>query len=256
MLIKYFPPYLNENPSFRKYMLKEYFQLMILDYLTTTPFIKKIVFIGGTNLRLIKGIDRFSEDIDFDCKDLSDDEFIFMTNGIITFLNRNGYKAITRDKKNEKLQAYRRNIYFPEFLFDLNLSAYKNERFLIKIEAQDQGILYKPVMSQVKACGFFFLFPVPPDPVLISMKICALLSRNKGRDFYDVMFLWDQTNPDYEFLQKKCGIHNKLEMINAFDDLLNNVDLKNKARDFDHLVFQERNAGKILSFGDFVDMMR
>ena len=28
----------------------------------------KIFFIGGTNLRLVKGIDRFSEDLDFDCK--------------------------------------------------------------------------------------------------------------------------------------------------------------------------------------------
>ena len=57
-------------------MLKEYLQLLILDYLTTTPYIKKIALIGGTNLRLTKGIDRFSEDIDFDCKDLSKQEFI------------------------------------------------------------------------------------------------------------------------------------------------------------------------------------
>ncbi|MCK9626641.1 MAG: nucleotidyl transferase AbiEii/AbiGii toxin family protein [Bacteroidales bacterium] len=30
-----------------------------------------MTFIGGTNLRFVKGIDRFSEDLDFDCKDLS-----------------------------------------------------------------------------------------------------------------------------------------------------------------------------------------
>ena len=30
---------------------------------------QNIAFIGGTSLRLIKKIDRFSEDLDFDCKD-------------------------------------------------------------------------------------------------------------------------------------------------------------------------------------------
>ena len=66
-------------------MLKEYIQLLILDFLSTTPFIKKIVFIGGTNLRLVKGIDRFSEDLDFDCKDFSKEEFMEMTDAVINF---------------------------------------------------------------------------------------------------------------------------------------------------------------------------
>jgi predicted nucleotidyltransferase component of viral defense system len=60
-LIKnYFPAGLRDNASFQKYMLKEYIQLAILDFLSTTSFIGKIIFIGGTNHRLVKGIDRFS----------------------------------------------------------------------------------------------------------------------------------------------------------------------------------------------------
>ena len=59
-LKNFFPPFLRENPSFRKYMLKEYLQLLILDFLATTSFVRKTTFIGGTNLRLVYGIDRFS----------------------------------------------------------------------------------------------------------------------------------------------------------------------------------------------------
>jgi len=59
-LKSFFPPYLSENRTQQKYIVKEYLQLLILDYLATTPYIRKIVFIGGTNLRLTKGIDRFS----------------------------------------------------------------------------------------------------------------------------------------------------------------------------------------------------
>lgn len=40
------------------------------------------------------------------------------------------------------------------------------------------------------------------------MKIAAMLSRSKGRDFYDVMFLLAQAQPDYSFLAEKVNIHN------------------------------------------------
>ena len=43
----YFPAQFRENSSFDKHMLKEYLQLMILDYLSSTPNIQKMVFIGG-----------------------------------------------------------------------------------------------------------------------------------------------------------------------------------------------------------------
>ena len=69
----FFPLTIAKDSRFDRYMLKEYLQLLILDYLGKTPYVSKVSFIGGTNLRLIQGIDRFSEDIDFDCKDLSNE---------------------------------------------------------------------------------------------------------------------------------------------------------------------------------------
>ncbi|NCA85893.1 MAG: hypothetical protein EOM83_10005 [Clostridia bacterium] len=248
----YFPPYLSENPAHQKYLLKEYLQLMMLDYLSTTPYVRKLVFIGGTNLRLTKGIDRFSEELDFDCKDLSENEFIAMTDGVAKFLKMNGLSVETRDKKNVRLKAFRRSFYFPEMLFDVNLSAYKNERFLIKIESEDQKIEYQHKMTIIKGCGFFFSFPVPSDQALCAMKISALLSRQKGRDFYDTMFLMGQTKPDFEFLKAKCGVNNMQDLKNAFSSVLQKIDLSQKAKDFEHLVFQKRNNNKILLFNEFV----
>jgi len=60
---------------------------------------------------------------------------------------------------------------------------------LIKIESQNQEFEYTPQMANISDCGFFILFPVPPDDVLCAMKLSALLSRAKGRDFYDALFL-------------------------------------------------------------------
>ena len=123
---------------------------MILDYLSSTSYIREMAFIGRTSLRLLKGIDRFSEGLDFDCKDLSKDEFIEMTNGVIQFLERSGLCVETRDKESPKLTVFRRNIHFPELLFGLGLSGHKEERFLIKIESQDQKIIYQPTITNIK----------------------------------------------------------------------------------------------------------
>lgn len=249
---KYFPQQIKDNFIFNKYMIKEYIQLLILDYLSTTLYIRKLTFIGGTNLRLIKGIDRFSEDLDFDCKNLSKEEFMEMTDSVLLFLKRNGYRAEAKDHNNDKLKAFRRNIHFPEFLFDLGLSGHREEHFLIKIKSQDQQIAYKPVIVNVKGCGFFFPFPVPPDEVLCGMKISAMLSRQKGRDFYDVLFLLAQSNPDYTFLSKKYGINNRLELKQSVEKMLHSVDLKMKIKDFEHLLFNKNNSNRILRFGEFI----
>ena len=255
-LIKhYFPKYLQDNTLFHKYLLKEYIQLMILEYLSNTSYIQKITFIGGTNLRLVKGIDRFSEDLDFDCQDISKEEFLEMTDSVIQYLNRNGFHVITKDKKGDKLQAFRRNIHFPQFLFDLGLTGHKEERFLIKIEAQDQNVNYRPVMVNIKGCGFFFPFPVPSDDILCAMKLSALLSRQKGRDFYDAIFLLSQTKPNYRYLSQKCGIKNVAELKNEVYEVLKVTDLKQKMRDFEHLLFNKEKNNVILRFKDFIDTL-
>lgn len=237
----FFPAQIAGNATFQKHILKEYVQLMVLDYLATSPYISKLAFIGGTNLRLIKGIDRFSEDLDFDCKDLTDDEFKEMTDGVLTFLHRSGINVEARDKANPKLSAFRRNIYFPEFLFELGLTG----------NQLDQGVNYPIEKKHVQRCGFFFSLPVPPDSVLLSMKLSALLTRAKGRDFYDTMFLMQQTKPSYEFLSARVGINTPDELKKAILNKLKTIDLNVKKRDFEHLLLNVNAGEKILLFEEF-----
>jgi len=176
-----------------------------------------------------------------------------MTDDILVFLQRSGLRVEARDKQNDKLKAFRRNIYFPELLFEMGLSGYKEERFLIKIETQNQGFDYKRNFANIKRLGFFFPFPVPPDNVLCAMKISALLSRAKGRDFYDTMFLLQQTEPDYQYLTEKCNIKNKTESKAALLDTTEKTNLKLKSQDFEHLLLNKEKSQKILLFKDFVE---
>ena len=248
----YFPAAVRDNAAFYKHMLKEYIQLMILDFISSSPYAAKLCFIGGTSLRLVHGIDRFSEDLDFDCKDMTAEEFKVMTDDVLAFLAANDFVVESRDKDNPKLTAFRCNIYFPGLLFEMNLTGHRDERFLIKIEAQDQGVGYTPEMCDVKGCGFFFPIRVPSIEVLCSMKLSALTARAKGRDFYDSMFLLALTRPDYKFLKSRCGIGSLGELKPHINELLQTTNLNVKVRDFEHLLFNSGNAKKILRFEEFI----
>ena len=248
----FFPPAIANNSRFDRYMLKEYIQLMALGHMATTPYISKIAFIGGTNLRLIQGIDRFSEDLDFDCKEMTETGFITMTDSVIRYLQKNNIRVEPRDTPNPKLTAFRRNLHFPQMMFDLGLTGHREERFLIKVEAQDKGVAYAPQLANVNRMGFFFNLQVPPIDVLCAMKLSAVLTRHKGRDFYDSLFLLSKTCPSYEFLKAKNDIDSLEALKSAVAAMQPTVDMEMKKRDFQHLLFQEENAERIIQFYDFI----
>lgn len=248
----FFPPAIARESRFDRYMLKEYLQLLILDHLAATPYVTKLSIIGGTNLRLIQGIDRFSEDLDFDCKELREEEFMAMTDSVVQYLRQNNIVVETRDKENPKLTAFRRNLYFPELLFNLGLTGHKDERLLLKIEAQDQGVVYQPMVVHINRMGFFFGIQVPPLDVLCAMKFAAILARAKGRDFYDTIFLLSKAKPNMSFLAARAGIVSYEALKVAVSDKLKTIDLKHKKRDFSHLLFNEANAERILDFDEIM----
>jgi hypothetical protein len=183
---------------------------------------------------------------------MSREEFSQMSGNVIRYLEHNGYRVELRDKENPKLTAFRSNIYFRQLLFDLGLSGHKEERFLIKIEVQDQGVDYTPTVVNIKGCGYYFPLPVPSDSVMCAMKTTALLDRAKGRDFYDLMFLLGQTFPDYDFLVKRRGIGSPEELKTAIFQVLERTNLNVKMKDFEHLLFNKNNSSRILRFNEYI----
>ena len=153
----YFPAQIRGNSGFDKHILKEYLQLLILDYLSSTPSIQQVAIIGGTNFRMShKEQTGFPKIWILTAKTCRKKSLLQMTNGVIQFLDRTGLRVEIKDKDNAILTAFRRNIHFPELLFDLGLSGHKEERFSIKVESQDQEIVNITVITNIKGCGFFF----------------------------------------------------------------------------------------------------
>lgn len=251
----FFPEELRAG-QFVKHILKEYVECLALEWIARSQWAPCLTFIGGTNLRLTKDIDRFSEDLDFDCKGIERDDFMRFTDSLIAHLGRNGLNAVSKEKESDRLTAMRRSIIFPGLLHELGLSAFKEERFMMKIEAQDQGREYKRESADIRRCGFFFPVTVPNEATLCAMKLSALLTRAKGRDFYDAIFLLQRTEPDYSFL---AVVHPEVTDIKSLKAALKakaqSVNLELKRRDVEHLLFHRERAELVTRFPAFVDSL-
>ena len=57
--------YDGDNPLFLRILLKEYIQNYILNFVYTSSLYKEMLFTGGTCLRKVYGLNRLSEDLDF-----------------------------------------------------------------------------------------------------------------------------------------------------------------------------------------------
>ena len=66
------------------------------------------------------------------------------------------------------------------------------------------------------------------------------------------MFLWQYTQPDYDFLKKRVGISTPEELLQNITDKMQSVDMNRKRRDFEHLLLRKENASCILTFAEFV----
>ena len=179
----FFADSLRRNPSHFEYMLKEYFHYRMLDIIFSGEYASKLSFIGGTNLRILHHIQRFSEDLDFDSFQLSRDEFIQLTDRVIARLRDEGIKVEAEDKEKDlRLVAFRRNIIFPGLLFELGLTGHREKKLLINIECEPHHYAYEPVKPIIQKFNVFTQIFAPSPAILLSMKTGAVLERGKGRE--------------------------------------------------------------------------
>ena len=249
----FFAEGLRRNPAHYEYMLKEYFHYRMLDIIFSGEFASKLSFIGGTNLRILHQIQRFSEDLDFDCFSLSREEFISLTNRVIDRLKLEGIKVEADDKKkDQKLVAFRRNIIFPGLLFDLGFTGHRDKKLLIKIECEPHNYEYEPEKPILQKFNVFTQIFAPSPSILLSMKTGAVLERGKGRDFYDFIFLSGKTDPDFGYLEAKFGITNFTNLYDRILESCQETDFKLKSRDFENLVFDQAESRKVLFFKEYI----
>lgn len=236
---------------FKRNILREYLQYKILDMIFNSEFSNKLVFMGGTALRIIYGNTRFSEDLDFDNLGLSEKEFGELSTLIKKGLELEGYKV---EMDNVFKDAYRCTIKLPEVLFNNKLSALKEEKIMIQVDTAPQKFEYAPDRKIINKFDVFTEIEVVPSNILLSQKLFTVFNRkrDKGRDFYDVLFLLQLIKPDYAYLKAKLGIANGSELKERLLSKIKDSNLEELSKDVEPFLFNPSDSKKILLFGDYI----
>jgi len=243
-----YPPHLHK---FKKGILREYLQYKILEIIFASEYARKLVFLGGTALRIIYGNTRFSEDLDFDNFDLSDTEFEGLSQKVRAGLEAEGLK-VQIDILGKT--AYRCRVRLPEILFINELSPYQEEKILIQIDSQAQGFEYAPDKKILNKFDVFKEIFVTPLDILLSQKIYAALNRKraKGRDFYDVVYLCAMTKPNYAYLKLKMGVTDAQMLRMKIIEEIKGLDFKELGQEVITFLFNPNDTRKIELFPEFI----
>ena len=238
--------------SFKRNLLREYLQYKILETIANSEFASKLCFMGGTAIHIVHAIPRFSEDLDFDNIGIEKNDFEQLVNGIKKRLTLEGYSVeITASYKN----AYTASIKIANILFENSLSMHKGEKMLIQLDTEPQHFNYKMDSVIINKFDIFSSINVVPVDVLLAQKIFAIFMRKRpmGRDFYDVIFLFGKTKPNYAYLQLKLGVKDTADLRHRLDEKCKKLDFAHLAKDIEQFLFNPSDARKILLFKDYVN---
>lgn len=203
--------------------LKEYIQYLVLNLIYNHPKFKRLVFKGGSCLRVCYRLPRLSEDLDFDYqKKQFSNRLLHDLEKYLSDEIRNKYFSLLETKIQSTGRLY---LKFP-LLRSLGLAEKSNsDKLYVKIETED-AILPEALfeLTPVSQVGFNFLAYHYDLPTLMAGKIHALLHRLwfkgekqeidiKGRDFYDLYWFWqNQVKPNWRCLKKITTVKNETEL--------------------------------------------
>lgn len=182
-------------------LLREELQLLVLKAADDVGLFNNIAFVGGTALRILYGLKRFSEDLYFSLVNSEGFSFSQASTKIEKQLNAsNIYTEIKVKEKNTVAVAL---IKFEKILKELDLSPHKDQKIMLKFECdQNPPAGFNTELSVLTSSHFFTVNHFDKSS-LFSGKLHALLCRGhtKGRDYYDFMwYLTNKISPNYLLL--------------------------------------------------------
>lgn len=227
-------------------ILREYLQIKFLTGLYSRPAAKKLSFIGGTSLRLLHGINRFSEDLDFDNLGLKRQELSGLITGVAQEFKRENIEVEVSAKLQEGITYH--ELRFPKLLFDLKISTNPREKLMIKIDYSSQWKGQKLETVLLSRYGFIEQITTNPLSQIMIQKLAAYINRKRTqpRDIYDVVWLFASgIKPDKKFMK----INRIPDLIEKAQEKFNaegvNLAMEQRLRPF---LFNESETAKLRLF--------
>ncbi len=246
---------LNNIPAKPRAVLTEYLQSEVLFVLYGMEFGKFLTFMGGTSLRFVYGIERFSEDLDFELikKKL---DYKKLALSLEKELEKLGFTVETRIKKTPNIFII--FVKFSGSIYQVGLSPFPDQKIKIKFKIDPnppKKIIY--TNEKISAYGKTFNVITNTLSTIFAQKIIAIKMRpyQKGRDFYDLIWLLAQKNlePNYALLREmNIKVKNKNELIKELKKIIADSDLKEASRDVERFLFNPQQAKWILDLPKYL----
>lgn len=187
--------------------LREILQEVILSGLSDTDFFNLAVFQGGTCLRLIHGLRRFSEDLDFVMLD-AQSRFDWSTyeKNIASRCNLYGFEPEFLNRENQTGPVKKMLVRQGSISDLISFAHAQDPRRKIRIRLEIDVNPPEGLFSETSFLDFPlpYRLQVPTINCLFAGKCHALLCRQytKGRDLYDFQwFVSKKVEPDLEYLE-------------------------------------------------------
>jgi predicted nucleotidyltransferase component of viral defense system len=198
----------------------------------------------------VHGNRRFSEDIDLDNFSLSWEEFGELIQKVKLSLELEGFLVETSMVAKG---AYHCDLRFPELLYEQGLSPHQHEKILIQLDTIAQGYTYTPEIKILNKFDVFTEIRVTPLNVLLSQKIYTAINRKrpKGRDFYDITFLFSKTKPDFGYINQKMGLTSPEMLREELLQKIKNFDFDALAVDVAPFLITKEQVNRVVKFREF-----
>jgi predicted nucleotidyltransferase component of viral defense system len=248
----YYPAHLHQRGEF---LLREYLQYKILEILFESAYALKFAFLGGTCLRIVHNNNRFSEDLDFDNFDLDENDFGEVTKIIQIGLERQGFKVEIR---NVVAGAFHSYIRFPGLLYESGLSGHREAKIRINLDTEPQQFPFEPESHFLNRFDVFTTIQCTPLDILLSQKLVAMSRRRRpqGRDFFDAVFLFAKTAPNFDFLKQKLQITHPEELKVYLKDLCQQLDFIELGKDVKPFLFTSSDIRRVERFPEYIETLQ
>ncbi len=184
-------------PLFGRSLVREYLQARVLEALQRAGAMLPLAFHGGTALRFLYAIPRYSEDLDFALeRPEASYDFRAYLQAIQRALIAEGY-ALTVKFNTQKV-VHSAFIRFPGLLHELGLSTHSAETLALKLEVDTHPPAGAGLATTVIRRHIPLQLHHHDRASLLAGKLHAILQREyvKGRDVYDLFwYLSDPTWP-------------------------------------------------------------
>jgi predicted nucleotidyltransferase component of viral defense system len=246
--------YPEQLQGYERAIVREYLQYKILQAIFESNQASQLSFLGGTALRIIHGNNRFSEDIDLDNFGLSWQAFGDVIQKVKQLLVLEGFQVeISMVAKG----AFHCDLKFPELLYKQGLSPYQQERILIQVDTIAQGYDYQPEIRIINKFDVFTEVRVTPLNILLSQKIHTAVNRKrpKGRDFYDITFLFGRAKPDFGYIEQKMGVDSPERLRQEFLLKIEEYDFEALAADVAPFLISKDQVKRVIKFKEFLSQV-